>query len=179
MNARAANPLTCDMVYVLAGLCGVLLLVSSYFWHKESVQHDGGFPAVMLEELPESDGTVGRLAKLLADQNREAHQAVKEELGVTRSLAWVKERSPEKFIVPSSWFQEVASSNDIPTHRIEALMREAQEKPISTDDAANWLFYTNIEMKALPRKVSSPSEDQRAGVQSLQETLERRTRGAQ
>lgn len=172
MNIRTADPLFRDMAYVGCAICSVILCIAFYSWRVDYVQDDGGFPAVLVEKLPEDQAPLRDLATSLSEHNQQAHKAIKQEFGVTRSLGWAKQNHPEKFLVPYTWYESVAASKEIPRSQIESLIRLLEEKPLSTDDAANWLHETSHVISSPPHQATVKSDLQRQAIDALQRSVE-------
>ncbi len=162
MTTRTAVLFSRDFSFIAGVVCFLLLFAPFYYWQVEYAQDDGGFPASLVETLPDDQPTLKNLAAILSNHNEQAYRDIRQDSNFIWSLGFVKKHYPERFLAPHSWFEAVESNKEITDRQIGSLVRLAEEKVLSTDDAANWILTVSREIEVKSSSGYRQQEEARA-----------------
>ncbi len=118
------------------------------------------------EAIPGEQESLKNLGAQLVEQDQLAFKEINIEQGGDLWMQEAKSDYPERFIVSPGWLGLVARNKEIPDFQKEKLVKRAEEGPLSTKDAAYWLYEASLAAKS-----KGAYDAQQIGVQVLKDSI--------
>lgn len=116
----------------------------------------------VLESLPAQQESLNKLALQLVEQDQLALREIAVERGDELWMQEAKSDHPERFIVSPEWFSLLAENKEIPDYQMKKLIEKANGGPLSTTDAALWVYEASEALRS-----KGAYEEQQAAIRVL------------